>query len=542
MGNYVHNKATGEWIKEPLFNAIVSISGVTPTAAGRIPVDTELTLEGDIILEDIQVQAAPLTQVYISGVTVTDAGRIPVDTELTLEGDIILEDIQVQVAPLTEVHISGVTITDDGKVPVDTEITIAGVAITSQPPVIISGTQNALPVTDNSGSLTVDDGGLTLSVDDGGGSLTVDGTVSLSHPIVVSGTQTITATDLDIRDLDFAQDSVAIPDGVTVVSQPPVIISGTVDNLDVNLHDGSGNAITSSGGKLQVDTEIEIPDGIAVNAIVPVIISGTITVDANSSDVTVDNGVGGSAVNVQDGGNSLTVDGGVKLTESVVISGTVTVTGDAAGSLTVDNAILSVVDGGAESTAQRVTIANDSTGVLSIDDNDGSLTIDVNDGVLGRVDISGIAVHDAAAVTTGPQIMAVYDTTKPTAVADGDATRILADQYGRLLPGVEPERFQAYVDSEDATSATQIKAKTAANKMYVLSMMVSASGATAVQLQDDAGTPEVLIPWVRLAANGGFVREFPAQAPLVVATNQDLDIITKSVAFVTAQVTGYLAP
>ena len=49
------------------------------------------------------------------------------------------------------------------------------------------------------------------------------------------------------------------------------------------------------------------------------------------------------------------------------ITNTVTVTGDAAGSLTVDNAQLSVVGGGTEAAALRVTIANDSTGVLTVD-------------------------------------------------------------------------------------------------------------------------------------------------------------------------------
>jgi hypothetical protein len=49
---------------------------------------------------------------------------------------------------------------------------------------------------------------------------------------------------------------------------------------------------------------------------------------------------------------------------------------DNGGSLTVDNPALSVVGGGLEATAQRVTIATDSTGVLSVDDNGGSLTVD----------------------------------------------------------------------------------------------------------------------------------------------------------------------
>lgn len=50
--------------------------------------------------------------------------------------------------------------------------------------------------------------------------------------------------------------------------------------------------------------------------------------------------------------------------------------GDAGGSLTVDNAALSVTGGGVEATALRVTVASDSTGVLSVDDNGSSLTVD----------------------------------------------------------------------------------------------------------------------------------------------------------------------
>lgn len=49
---------------------------------------------------------------------------------------------------------------------------------------------------------------------------------------------------------------------------------------------------------------------------------------------------------------------------------------DAGGSLTIDNSTLAVVGGGTEATALRVTIANNSTGLVSIDDNGDSLTID----------------------------------------------------------------------------------------------------------------------------------------------------------------------
>ena len=49
---------------------------------------------------------------------------------------------------------------------------------------------------------------------------------------------------------------------------------------------------------------------------------------------------------------------------------------DGGNSITVDNTTLSVIGGGAEATVLRVTIANDSTGLLSVDDNGGSLTVD----------------------------------------------------------------------------------------------------------------------------------------------------------------------
>lgn len=95
----------------------------------------------------------------------------------------------------------------------------------------------------------------------------------------------------------------------------------------------------------------------------------------------------GAAVPVTDNGGSLTVDGTVTVTDgsgSLTVDGTVTVqdgggsisVDDNAGSLTVDNPALSVVGGGAEATALRVTIASDSTGVLSVDDNGASLTVD----------------------------------------------------------------------------------------------------------------------------------------------------------------------
>jgi hypothetical protein len=150
------------------------------------------------------------------------------------------------------------------------------------------------------------------------------------------------------------------------------------------------------------------------------------------------------------------------------------------------------------------------------------------------------SVHDSAASSDGPQLMAAYDSTKPTAVGDGDAVRVLADASGRLLAGVEPERFQATITSADAQTATQVKAKTAAKQMHILSLVVSTDTAMNIQFQDDAGTPAVLIEQMYFAANGGAMLQFPPEAPLVVATNQDLDVIASVAGNISVTVTGYL--
>ena len=117
-------------------------------------------------------------------------------------------------------------------------------------------------------------------------------------------------------------------------------------------------------------------------------------------------------VGINDSGNSITVDNAQL---SVVGTGTeaaamrVTIATDSTGllsvddnggSLTIDNAQLSVVGTGTEAAAMRVTIATDSTGVLSVDDNGGTLTVDVGTALpagtnnIGDVDVLTIAAGD----------------------------------------------------------------------------------------------------------------------------------------------------
>jgi len=91
---------------------------------------------------------------------------------------------------------------------------------------------------------------------------------------------------------------------------------------------------------------------------------------------------------------------------------------------------LNVVGGGVEATALRVTLANDSTGVLSVDDNGGALTVDnagtfavqVDGNALTALQLIDDIVHSGDAVLSKYAVMgAVLDDTSPATVTENQA-------------------------------------------------------------------------------------------------------------------------
>ena len=82
-----------------------------------------------------------------------------------------------------------------------------------------------------------------VSVDDGGNSITVDGTVA------ISGTVTVAATDLDIRDIVHTQDSVALGDGTGVLVD---VLDATIDALQVAITDGTDQLGINADGSINV--------------------------------------------------------------------------------------------------------------------------------------------------------------------------------------------------------------------------------------------------------------------------------------------------
>lgn len=186
------------------------------------------------------------------------------------------------------------------------------------------------------------------------------------------------------------------------------------------------------------------------------------------------------------------------------------------------------VAGGTEATALRVTIATDSTGVLSIDDNGGSITVDGTvtanpaSGTITTVSTvtalttltGGGVAHDGADAGNPIKTGARATTADITAVAAADRTDTLSDTigYGLVRPYALHENLtQGATAAITGTASTEVIAAGAAGvRNYITSLTVINSHATVstvVEIRDGAAT--VIHRGYALAAGGGYVVTFP---------------------------------
>lgn len=129
---------------------------------------------------------------------------------------------------------------------------------------------------------------------------------------------------------------------------------------------------------------------------------------------------------------------------------------------TADSSTVIASGGGVEAGALRVTIASDSTGVVSVDDNGGSLTVD-------------------GAVTANPSKLPTTD--------DADFVRKYYTNAGAVTDGI-------------------IWSPAAGKRWYVTDLIINVSAAATVTLEDDKAGGDDPVLKMELAANGGFVANF----------------------------------
>ncbi len=202
---------------------------------------------------------------------------------------------------------------------------------------------------------------------------------------------------------------------------------------------------------------------------------------ADGHNVTIDNANGGSAVHIQDGGNTITVDGAV-----TVASGDVDVVG---------------------------TVADDAT--------------TPGDPVM----IGGEAVET--------------DGTDPTSVtAEADVARVRTDRNRRLLVNdAHPNLWSVSENHTTAQTNNELKAAPGANlSLYITDIIVS-NGATAGNVkfvEDTGGTPIDKVEVTYLAINGGMVVNF--KTPIRITANKNFGFTSVTSTTHSITVNGYTAP
>lgn len=125
------------------------------------------------------------------------------------------------------------------------------------------------------------DGSINVNTTDSGGSLTVD------------------AIDLDIRDLVFATDKVDVS-GSTVALDATTLAA--LETITAN--QGAPNTV-ANGWPVKITDGV---DTVLVTAAGELGVLATAQPGVDIGDVTINNAAGAAAVNIQDGGNSITVD------------------------------------------------------------------------------------------------------------------------------------------------------------------------------------------------------------------------------------------
>lgn len=390
-----------------------SIIQLSPDSTGK-KVDTEELTVGLNSVHRERMQIAGDSATDIAPVTAADGLLVNLGTnnDVTVAGGPTLAEQQAQTALLTTIDsdtsaLAGTVVGAELQVDVVTSALPTGAAtaaLQTQPGVDIGD------VTVNNGA-----GAAAVNIQDGGNSITVDGTVG------VSGT-----VDTELPAAAALADNTANP---TVPAVGAFLMGFDGTNWD-RLQTGA-----ATGGALKVDgsavtqpvsaASLPLPTGAATAAL-------QTQPGVDIGDVTVNNAAGASAVNVQDGGNSLTVDGTVTANQGT--AGTAwEIIGDVAADVAVPANPLSI--GGRASTAVPTAVSADGDSVYAWLNRNGLAVVSAIPG-------AGLNADPYTLLSVGAQ----YTTTQTSAVllAGGASERIIVTSIQIQVGGTTAGTLQVY--------------------------------------------------------------------------------------------------
>jgi len=243
-----------------------------------------------------------------------------------------------------------------------------------------------------------------LKVDGSGTALPVSGPLTdmqlRATPVPISGTVAVTGplTNAQLRaaDVKVTLDGEAVVLGAGTAAIGKLVANSGVDIGDVTINNAAGASavnIQDGGNSITVDGSLSVSPSPGVDI----------------GDVTVNNGSGAAAVNIQDGGNAITVDGSVTaVAQPGVDIGDVTVNNgsgaaavniqDGGNAITVDGSVTAVAQPGVD--IGDVTVNNGSgAAAVNIQDGGNAITVDgtVTAAAQPGVDIGDVTINNAGA-------------------------------------------------------------------------------------------------------------------------------------------------
>jgi len=336
-------------------------------------------------------------------------------------------------------------------------------------------------------------------------------------------------------------------DDIAGIKHQRVKIQYGDDGSATDVSDTNPLPIDDAGGSITVDgtvtanlsaTDNAVLDTIETNTDYGAVVGGG--VEATALRVTLANDSTG-VVSIDDNGGSVTVDGTITEANSTAILADTASMDTNIGTIAGDTTSLDgkvVVGGGTEAGAVRVTLANNSTGVISIDDGgntitvDGTVTANAGSGTMtvdlgANNDVQGQAAHDAA-VSGNPVVVGARASNSIegiTQVANGDATRLAADLNGVTVTRPHTtleESISERISNTNGTSTafTNFAAGGAGIHNYVTTISIYNSSATDGYVDFRDGAAGSIIFTAAAPAAGGSVINLPV--PLKGAANTAL--------------------
>ncbi len=266
---------------------------------------------------------------------------------------------------------------------------------------------------------------------------------------------------------------VVATDDIAGVKHQRVKIQYGVDGSATDVSDTNPLPIDDAGGSLTVDAvTLPLPTGAATAA----------NQLADGHNVTVDNASGASAVNIQDGGNTITVDG--------------TVTAD----------------------------------------------LGANNDVIAAGDIAHDVADSGNPIKTGSKAVLFNASAPPNAAAaEDDRVNHIADEFGRqYIEITHPNYWDASVDYATAQTNATVKAAAGAGLSLYITDVIISNGATAgnITLLDGSGGTVLLEAYP--AIRGGLTHQF--RSPIKLTANTLLAITSTTVTTHSLTVCGFIAP